>query len=114
MPRLKSEVRLRRRLRGWRAGTFFVGRGAVDGVPHAGRDGPEEGQRHDQEQALQALGALDVAVFQAEAAGLEVREHGLDAPPAPVVEGAVRGRRGPFRLARARLRAAGRLATGRA
>src|SRR4051794_10690110 len=89
MPRLKSEVRPRSRLRGWNAGAFFRPGGAVDGVPHPGRDRPERGQGHDEDEAVQALGAPELAVLQAEAARLEVAEHGLGAPPEAVVEGAV-------------------------
>src|SRR4051794_8858380 len=71
-------------------GLFFVRGGAVDGVPHPGRDRPEQGQGHDEDEAL---GAPELAVLQAEAARLEVADHGLDAPPEAVVEGAVDGRR---------------------
>src|SRR5689334_7766142 len=57
---------------------FFVRRGAVDRVPHPGGDRPEQGQRHDEDEAVQALGSAEVAVLQAEAARLEVAEHGLN------------------------------------
>ena len=50
-------------------------------------------QRHDQEQAGEPLRVAEPAVLQPEAPGLEVGEHRLHAPPEPVIEGAVDGRR---------------------
>src|SRR3954451_24210330 len=49
-------------------GLSFVRGGAVDGVPHPGRDRPEQGQGHDEDGAVQALGAPGLAVLHAEAA----------------------------------------------
>ena len=76
----------------WR-GLFFGGNGVVGAVPHARRDGPIEGERHHQDEPGEALGVTDLGIFQAEAPGFEVREHGLDAPTQAVVQGLVARRR---------------------
>ena len=64
----------------------FSGRGVVGGVPLSRGHGEVERQRHDQDQPGQPVRVADLAVFQAEAAGLEVGEHRLDAPAPRVVE----------------------------
>ena len=55
----------------------------MDGIVPTGGDTPVHGQRHDEQQAVQALQRLKVGVFQAKPAGLEVRKHRLDAPTRP-------------------------------
>ncbi len=65
----------------------------MDGIPHPGRDRPEQRQGHDQDEAGHALGALNVTVLQAEAPGLEVAEQRLDAPSQAVINGTVGGGR---------------------
>ena len=52
----------------------------MGGIPHAGRHRPEQRQRHDQDEAVEPSGKSDLAVFEPEAAGLEVREHGASRP----------------------------------
>lgn len=46
---------------------------------------PLQGQRHDQDQAIEALGRLELRIFQAKDATLEVREHRFDGPARSVV-----------------------------
>jgi hypothetical protein len=36
----------------------------VDAVPHAGQDGPIEGERHDEDEAGEALRVADLGVLQ--------------------------------------------------
>ena len=60
-------------------GFFGAGRPVGD-IPHAGRHRPEQRQRHDQDEAVEPSGKPDLAVFEPEAAALEIGEHGLDAP----------------------------------
>jgi len=57
----------------------FGGRGMVDGIPLSGGDGEVERECHDQDQPGQPVWISDLAVFEAEAARFEVREHRLDA-----------------------------------
>jgi hypothetical protein len=64
----------------------FGGRGVVDGIPLSGGDGEVERERHDQDQPGQPVWISDLAVFEAEAARFEVREHRLDAPPPSIVK----------------------------
>src|ERR1700753_864316 len=69
-------------VRAWQADgrvVFFGGDWIVDLVPHAGRDRPVKGQRHDQDQAGEAIGILDMGLFEAKPARFEVGEHRLDA-----------------------------------
>jgi hypothetical protein len=42
---------------------FFGRGGIVNDIPHARRDGPVESQCHDQDEASQAIGALDLAIL---------------------------------------------------
>src|SRR3954454_6387244 len=68
------------------AGFFFGAGGPVGGIPHAGRHRPEQRQRHDQDEAVEPSGKPDLAVFEPEAAALEIGEHGLDAPAQAIIE----------------------------
>ena len=57
------------------------------------RHRPEQRQRHDQDEAVEPSGKPDLAVFEPEAAALEIGEQGLDAPAQAIIEGRVdRGR----------------------
>jgi hypothetical protein len=56
-------------------------------IPHAGRNRPVEGQRHAQDQAGEAIGILDMGLFEAKPARFEVGEHGLDAPTIGISQG---------------------------
>jgi hypothetical protein len=49
-------------------------------VPQSGGDSPMKGQSHDEQQAVEALGVVDMSVLNAEAARFEVGEHGFDTP----------------------------------
>src|SRR3954453_11771104 len=93
MPRLKSEVRPRSRLRGWNAGAFFHPGWRGGGRPTSRSRPPRTGPGSYEDEEVQALGAPELAVLQAEAARLGVAEHGLDTPPEAFVEGAVDFRR---------------------
>src|ERR1700712_2530164 len=62
----------------------FSRHGMVAPTPLSGGDGEVECQPHAQAEPGQPVRIADLAVFKAEAAGLEVREHRLDAP-APCV-----------------------------
>src|SRR3954447_7738777 len=64
----------------------FSGRGMVAGIPLAGGDGEVERERHDQDEPGQPVRVSDLAVLEAEAMGLEVREHRFDAPAPGVIE----------------------------
>ena len=46
-----------------------------------------KGQSHDEQQAVEALGVVDMSVLNAEAARFEVGEHGFDAPATAVFQG---------------------------
>jgi hypothetical protein len=59
---------------------FFGGSGIGLGIPPSGGDGKVERQSHDQQQAGEAFGMLDLGILDAETARLEVREHRLDGP----------------------------------
>jgi len=59
----------------------------VDLIPHAGRDRPVKGQRHDQDQPGEAVGILDMGLFEAKPARFEVGDHGLDAPAIGISQG---------------------------
>ena len=77
-------------MRAWRAdgpAVFFGGDWIIGLVPHAGRDRPVKGQRHDQDQPGEAVGILDMGLFEAEPARFEVGEHGLDAPARGIFQG---------------------------
>ena len=77
-------------MRAWQADgrvVFFGGDWIIGLVPHAGRDRPVKGQRHDQDQPGEAVGILDMGLFEAEPARFEVGEHGLDAPARCIIEG---------------------------
>src|SRR4051794_26931118 len=64
----------------------FSGRGMVEGIPLTGGDGEVERERHDQDEPGQPVRVSDLAVLEAEATGLEVREHRFDAPAPCVIE----------------------------
>jgi hypothetical protein len=77
-------------VRAWQADgpvVFFGGDWVVGLIPHAGRDRPVKGQRHDQDQAGEAVGILDMGLFEAKPARFEVGEHGLDAPARGIAQG---------------------------
>ena len=46
-----------------------------------------EGQGHDEDQAVEAVGIAELSVLDAEAARFEVREHRLDAPALRILKG---------------------------
>src|SRR3954468_22727267 len=52
----------------------------MGGIPHAGRHRPEQRQGHDQDEAVEPSGKPDLAVFEPEAAALEIGEHGASRP----------------------------------
>ena len=58
----------------------------MNGVPLAGGHRDVEGQGHDQDQAVEAVGVAQLGVLDAEAARFEVREHRLDAPASGILE----------------------------
>ena len=66
---------------------FFGGNWIIDLVPHPGRDRPIEGKRHNQDQAGEAVGILDMGLFEAKPARFEVGEHGLDTPAISISQG---------------------------
>src|SRR4029453_7376161 len=53
---------------------FFGAGGPMGGIPHAGRHRPEQRQRHDQDEAVEPSGKPDLAVFEPEAAALEIQQ----------------------------------------
>ena len=59
----------------------------MGGIPMTGRDRPIEGQRHDEDQAVEAIGVANLGILDAEPAGFEVGEHRLDAPAPAVIQG---------------------------
>ena len=63
-------------------------------IPHAGRDRPVEGEGHDQDQAGEAIGILDMGLFEAKPARFEAGEHGFDAPARGVPQSGERSRLG--------------------
>ena len=70
----------------------------MNGVPLASGHRDVEGQGHDQDQAVEAIGVAELGVLDAEAARFEVREHRLDAPAISILESAqVAGFFGAFR-----------------
>ena len=69
MPRLNIEVRLRSKLRGRFSSAFFARGGVVDRISHTDRDGLVQRQRYDLDKTTQAIGALNMAVLNAEPAG---------------------------------------------
>src|SRR3954449_11238803 len=77
-PRVNQEVLLRATFLGWSSGLFFARRWVMKRVPLAG--GHRDVKRHDQDQAVEAVGVAELGVLDAEAARLEVREHRLDTP----------------------------------
>src|SRR3954468_15357544 len=86
-PRVNQEVLLRATFFGWSAGLFFARGRVMNGVPLAGGHRDVEGQGHDQDQAVEAVGVAQLGVLDAEAAPLEVREHRLDAPTSRILKG---------------------------
>src|SRR3954470_13636950 len=70
----------------------------MNGVPLSRRDRHVEGQGHDEDQAVEAVGVAELGLLDAEAARFEVREHRLDAPALRILKGPqVTGRFGAFR-----------------
>lgn len=59
----------------------------MEGIPLAGGDRPMEGQGHDEDQAIDAVGVADLRVLQTEAPRLEVGKHRLNAPALAVFQG---------------------------
>jgi hypothetical protein len=45
---------------------FFTGSWMMTSVPQSGGDGPMKGQSHDEQQAVEALGVVDMSVLNAE------------------------------------------------
>jgi hypothetical protein len=60
-------------LRAGIGGVFFGGGRVFGGVGDAGGHGPVEGKGHDEDEAGEAAGVLDLGLREAEAAGFEVR-----------------------------------------
>ena len=60
----------------------------MNGVPLAGGHRHIEGQGHDEDQAVEAVGVAELGILDAEAARLEVREHRLDAPAGGILKSA--------------------------
>jgi hypothetical protein len=58
----------------------------MNGIPLAGGHRDVEGQGHDQDQAVEAIGVAELGVLDAEAARFEVREHRLDAPAISILK----------------------------
>lgn len=65
---------------GLRVGFFFKSRGMITGVFQARPHTPIQGQRHDQEQTIQAIRIAQLGGFQVKAPTFDVREQRLDAP----------------------------------
>ena len=58
----------------------------MNGIPQAGGHRPVERQGHDEEQAIEPVGVADLGIRHPKAARFEIREHGFDSPPLPVLE----------------------------
>ena len=58
----------------------------MNGVPLAGGHRHVEGQGHDQDQLVEAVGVAELGILDAEAARFEVREHRLDAPASRILK----------------------------
>src|SRR5512135_1541988 len=57
-------------------------------VPPSGGHRPVEGERHDQDQAVEAVGVADLGVLDAEPMRFEVGEQGFNAPPPAILQSA--------------------------
>src|SRR3954468_6061240 len=88
IPRVNQEVLLRATFLGWSAGLFFAWGWVMNGVPLARGHRHVEGQGHDKDQAVEAVGVAELGILDAEAAGFEVREHRLDSPAVGILKGA--------------------------
>ena len=60
----------------------------MNGVPLAGGHRHVEGQGHDQDQLVEAVGVAELGILDAEAARFEIREHRLDTPAVGILKGA--------------------------
>jgi hypothetical protein len=60
----------------------------MNGVPLARGHRHVEGQGHDKDQLVEAVGVAELGILDAEAAGFEVREHRLDTPAVGILKGA--------------------------
>src|SRR3954451_10097372 len=87
-PRVNQEVLLRATFLGWSAGLFFARGRVMNGVPLACGHRHVEGQGHDEDQAVEAVGVAELSILNAEAARFEVREHRLDAPAISILKSA--------------------------
>jgi hypothetical protein len=59
----------------------------MNGVPLSRGHRHVEGQGHDEDQAIEAVGVAELGILNAEAARFEVREHRLDAPALRILKG---------------------------
>ena len=60
----------------------------MNGVPLACGHRHIEGEGHDEDQAVEAVGIAELGILDAEAARFEVREHRLDAPAISILKSA--------------------------
>ena len=66
-PRVNQDTLDRATLAGWRFRTFFGGRGVVSLIPPAGRHRAVERESHDEQQAGEPGGVLDLRVLDTKA-----------------------------------------------
>jgi hypothetical protein len=85
---VNQEVLLRATFLGWSAGLFFAWGWVMNGVPLASGHRHVEGQGHDQDQLVEAVGVAEMGILDAEAARFEIREHRLDTPAIGILKGA--------------------------